>query len=147
MEVKTNKYKARIWDYHGHQSNYEFKSPNDYEAYQSLISNGFGNYGHDDILWRVEKDGTLVDIDTKNIKPMEIKYTLTSEEVRETINIVQRLGNIIDNMYHKNYHFAQVIGDILDNEVALTVDEMKFFCKLCDLKRLKYSTFKIENQI
>lgn len=146
MEVKKNKYKARIWDYHGHECNYEFESPNDYEAYQSLISDGFGNYGHDDVLWRVEKDDTLVEIDTKNVKPMEIKYTLTSEEVRETINLVQRLSRIIDKMYHRNYHFSQVINDILDNEVVLTKDEMKFFVKMCDLKRLKYSTFKIENK-
>lgn len=34
MKVETNKYQGRIWDYHGHQSNYEFEAPNDYEAYQ-----------------------------------------------------------------------------------------------------------------
>lgn len=144
MEVKTNKYQGRIWDYHGHESNYEFEAPNDYEAYQRILRNGFGNYGHDDFLCRVEKDGTLVDIDTKNIKLMEIKYTLTSDEVKETINLVQQLSRINDIMYHKSDHFARVIHDILDNEVALTTDEMKFLCKLCDLKRLKYSTFKIK---
>ena len=105
-----------------------------------MLGNGFSNYGHDDCLWRVEKDGTLVD--TKTIKPMEIKYTLTSDEVKESINLVQRLNRIINNMYHRNYHFAKVIDD---NEVVLTKDEMKFSCELCDLKRLKYSTFKIEN--
>ena len=145
MEVETNKYKARIWDYHGHQSNYEFKSPNDYEAYLSLISNGFGNYGHDDVLWRVEKDDALVEIDTKNVKPMEIKYTLTNEEVRETINLVQDLNRIIEKMYNRSYHFGKVINDILINEVKLTKDEMNFRDKLCKLKRLKKSTFKIEN--
>lgn len=144
MEVKTNKYQGRIWDYHGHESNYEFEAPNDYEAYQRILRNGFGNYGHDDFLCRVEKDGTLVDIDTKNIKPMEIKYILTSDEVKEIINLVQQLSRINDIMYHKSDHFAQVIGDILDNDVILTTDEMKFLCKLCDLKRLKYSTFKIK---
>lgn len=67
----------------------------------------FGWYGHDDCLWRVEKDGTLVDIDTNNIKPTEIQYTLTSDEVKETINLVQCLNRIIEKMYHRNYHFAK----------------------------------------
>lgn len=145
MKVETNKYQGRIWDYQGHESNYEFEAPNDYEAYQEMRGDGFGNYGHDDCLWRVEKDGTLVDIDTKTIKPMEIKYTLTSDEVKESINLAQRLNRIIKNMYNRNYHFSQVIDDILYNEVVLTKDEMKFLDKLCKLKRLKYSTFKIEN--
>ena len=145
MKVETNKYQGRIWDYHGHESNYEFEAPNDYEAYQKMLGNGFGNYGHDDFLCRVEKDGTLVDIDTKTIKPMEIKYTITSDEVQKVINLVQRLSRINDIMYHKSDNFARVINDILDNDVILTTDEKKFLCKLCDLKRLKYSTFKIEN--
>lgn len=145
MKVETNKYQGRIWDYQCHESNYEFEAPNDYEAYQKMLGNGFGNYGHDDFLCRVEKDGTLVDIDTKTIKPMEIKYTITSDEVQKVINLVQRLSRINDIMYHKSDHFARVINDILDNDVILTTDEMKFLCKLCDLKRLKYSTFKIEN--
>lgn len=145
MEVKTNKYKARIWDYQGHQSNYEFEAQNDYEAYQKMKDHYFGWYGHDDCLWRVEEDGTLVDIDTNNIKPTKIQYTLTNDEVKETIKLVQYLNSIIEKMYHRNYHFAKVIDDILNNEVVLTKDEMKFFNKLCKLKRLKYSTFKVEN--
>ena len=40
-------------------------------------------------------------------------------------------------MYNRNYHFAKVIDDILDNDVVPTKDEMKFLDKLCKLKRLK----------
>lgn len=143
MEVKTNKYKARIWDYHGHSNNYEFEAPNDYEAYQKMKEDYFGWYGHDDCIWRIEKDGTLVEIDTENVKPMEIKYTLTSEEVKETINLVQDLNYIIKKMYHRNYHLGKVIDDILLHEVKLTKDQIKFLDKLCKLKQLKQSTFNI----
>ena len=32
--MKTNKYKARIWDNYGHDHNYYFEAINDYEACQ-----------------------------------------------------------------------------------------------------------------
>lgn len=53
------KYKARIWDYHGHADNYEFEAPNDYEAYQMMKEEYFGWYGHDDVLWRADDDGNV----------------------------------------------------------------------------------------
>lgn len=67
------KYKARIWDYHGHQSNHEFEAPNDYEAYQKAKGYYFGWYGHDDVLWKVNDDGSIIyEIDTKHItKPVK----------------------------------------------------------------------------
>ena len=71
MEVKTNKYKARIWDYHGHESNYEFEAPNDYEAYRRMIGKGFEYYSHDDCLWKVNDDGSVIEIDTKHIKTIK----------------------------------------------------------------------------
>lgn len=145
MKVETNKYQGRIWDYHGHESNYEFESPNDYEAYQKMLGNGFGNYGHDDCLWRVEKDGTLVDIDTKTIKPMEIKYTMTSDEVQQTIQLVKSLNFVINTMKGRSLHFQEVLDNIFERQVKLSDDELKFLDKLCKMKRLEKSTFKIEN--
>lgn len=73
MKVKMYKYKARIWDYHGHADNYEFEAPNDYEAYQMMKEEFFDWYGHDGVLWRADDDGNVMyEVDTEHIKPMEI---------------------------------------------------------------------------
>lgn len=146
MEVKTNKYEARIWDYHGHESNYKFEAPNDYEAYQMMKKDYFGWYGHDDCIWRVDDEGNVMyEVDTEHVEPMEIQYTMTSDEVQQTIQLVKSLNFVINTMKGRSLHFQEVFDNIFERQVSLSTEDMKFLDKLCKMERLENSTFKIEN--
>lgn len=146
MKVKKNKYQATTWDYHGHEWNHEFEAPNDYEAYQMMKKEYFGWYGHDDSIWRVDDDGNVMyEVDTEHVKPMEIQYAMTSDEVQQTIQLVKSLNFVINTMKGRSLHFQKVLDNIFERQVKLSDDEMKFLDKLCKMERLENSTFKIEN--